>query len=177
MSAAKQSFAMRLAQLQELPLAHLTGREISTIIGIGRSRTLELLRRSGLKCKRPPNVGGRGVLSSFWSAPERTEFVLAHWERHSAAWIAARLGITKNAVIGRVNRLGATKRPLPVRSPPTPQMTDADSRGCRFIAGDPRDLHPGMFCGKPVVPARIGDGSPVRSWCAEHLAVVTQGKS
>ena len=40
--------------------------------------------------------------------------------------------------------------------------------GCRFIAGDPRDIHTdglAIFCGKPVA-------HPDRSWCREHEAIV-----
>ena len=40
--------------------------------------------------------------------------------------------------------------------------------GCRFIAGDPRDIHTkgiAIFCGKPV--AREGG-----VWCREHERVV-----
>jgi len=44
---------------------------------------------------------------------------------------------------------------------------DRDSRGCRFIAGDPRDLSAigeVIYCGRPV--ARVGE-----AWCAEHRAI------
>ena len=73
--------------------------------------------------------------------PERTERLTALWEYTtlSATEIAARLGITKNMVIGKANRLVLTPRarghkfgvPSPlrvVRLPAPPRATTADER-------------------------------------------------
>jgi hypothetical protein len=43
---------------------------------------------------------------------------------------------------------------------PAPELTEADYRGCRWIAGEPAPLRRDMFCGKPTRP-----GS---SWCDTH---------
>jgi hypothetical protein len=43
-------------------------------------------------------------------------------------------------------------------------LTDGDSRGCRWIEGDPSPLRPGMFCGLRVAPGE--------SWCAKHRGIV-----
>lgn len=88
--------------------------------------------------------------------------------------------VTKNAVVGRANRLGLPKRrKAPPQSPlrgrryyidkstrekPVLVVTGrGKSGGCQYLHGDPavRD-----FCGKPTVNA----GS--RAWCAEHYVVV-----
>jgi hypothetical protein len=43
-------------------------------------------------------------------------------------------------------------------------LSDADFRGCRWIEGEPKPLHRGMFCGRH---APAGE-----SWCAFHRALV-----
>jgi hypothetical protein len=43
-------------------------------------------------------------------------------------------------------------------------LTEADTRGCHFIAGEATPLRAGMFCGAPTAP-----GS---SWCRAHHGVV-----
>ena len=68
---------------------------------------------------------------------------------------------TRNAVIGRANRLGLAKSAAPAIAKPPP-LTDVDFTGCRFIAGDPLPIRPGLFCGRVVVPGA--------SYCAEHMA-------
>lgn len=107
----------------------------------------------------------------------------------SRAEIAARLGkklgqtVTKNAVIGRLNRLGLAK-PRKAKEAPKPKSPNryyhiankapravlevvneiaGNPGGCQYIHGDAKDRE---FCGKPTV--RIGSGA----WCAQHVRVV-----
>jgi len=99
--------------------------------------------------------------------PERTTALMALWsEDLSTAEIGRRLGITKNAVIGKAHRLG-----LPPRRPPAPpkaENTDVvrletlTSGMCSWPIGEPGD-EGFQFCGEPAV-----EGKP---YCAHHCAV------
>lgn len=44
-------------------------------------------------------------------------------------------------------------------------LSDADCRGCRFIAGEPLPIRSGMYCGRPVC-------EPGGSWCSRHRGLV-----
>jgi hypothetical protein len=62
---------------------------------------------------------------------------------------------------GRIATSPRESCPLSMPSP------DRASLGCRFITGDPKDLHAlgeAIYCGSPV--ERIGD-----PWCAEHRRI------
>lgn len=132
---------------------------------------------------------GRTPPPSPWTAELVERAIELRGRGMTFGQIGQRLGMTKGQVIGKLDRMGLCRparpskprrdrRPPRLVVPPPPPLTDADFRGCRYIAGEPRPLRPGMCCGKPVVPARIGNGeAPVRSWCAEHLAIVTQRHS
>jgi GcrA cell cycle regulator len=97
--------------------------------------------------------------------------------------IGKRLGISKNAVVGKAHRLGLKGRPSPIKRPARapveikkqPEvkvftLTDLSSQTCRWPIGDPKH-EDFRFCGKPVVA-----GKP---YCAEHCATayVGSGKS
>ena len=45
--------------------------------------------------------------------------------------------------------------------PKAADLTEADFRGCRWIAGEPTPIRPSMFCGCPV-------SEPGGSWCSAH---------
>jgi GcrA cell cycle regulator len=99
--------------------------------------------------------------------PERIAVLIALWnEEVTTSEIGRRLGITKNAVIGKVHRLG-----LPQRRPSTkeePELADVvrlDSLGasmCSWPVGNPgdRSFH---FCGD-----QVATGKP---YCPKHCAV------
>ena len=112
-------------------------------------------------------------MSAEWT-PERTASLIAMWgEDLSAAEIGRRLGITKNAVIGKVFRLGLPKRrpsPKPAAPPveeiPVVRLDSLSAGMCSFPLGDPGD--PGFtFCGEPALP-----GKP---YCAYHCAIAYVG--
>jgi GcrA cell cycle regulator len=101
----------------------------------------------------------------------------AHWKAgFSTAEIGRKLGISKNAVVGKAHRLHLPPRPSPIKNPPirpvikpVPQpvaavkvVAMAKSGGaCQWPDGHPGQ--PGFhFCGKPAVA-----GKP---YCGEHAA-------
>jgi GcrA cell cycle regulator len=99
--------------------------------------------------------------------PERIAALIALWnEDHSTSEIGRRLGTTKNAVIGKVHRLGLPKRRPSTK--PEPKLADIirlDRLGadmCSWPVGNPSDeeFH---FCGEKAVV-----GKP---YCTEHCGV------
>jgi GcrA cell cycle regulator len=104
--------------------------------------------------------------SNDWT-PERIAALIALWnEDLSTSEIGRRLGITKNAVIGKVHRLGLPKR----RLSPKAEVEELDvirldmlsSDMCSWPVGNPSDqgFH---FCGAKTVL-----GKP---YCAKHCSV------
>lgn len=99
--------------------------------------------------------------------PERTAALIALWnENLSTSEIGRRLGITKNAVIGKVHRLGLPqRRPSPKLKPEPLHVLKLDALRagmCSWPIGEPGEegFH---FCGSPATP-----GKP---YCAEHCAI------
>ena len=94
----------------------------------------------------------------------------------SASEIGRRLGVSKNAVIGRAHRLylpprpsairrkGEPSPPRPPRPPKPPTVAYVPSRPARQVARECQYLtskaKPWRFCGAPCITGR--------SWCAEH---------
>jgi GcrA cell cycle regulator len=110
-------------------------------------------------------------MESVWTQ-ERVEQLGALWsEGLSTAEIGRRLGLTKNAVVGKAHRLCLPPRPSPVKFRPAPEPEvrptvvidfPAASTGCLWPHG-----HPGekgfRFCG-----GRQLTGKP---YCPEHAAI------
>ena len=105
--------------------------------------------------------------------------------------IGKRLGVSKNAVVGKAHRLGLKGRPSPIKRPnaaaiaaaggvaaaPAPPkkqpakifpLTDLTHNTCRWPIGDPKheDFH---FCGKYIYP-----GKP---YCLDHCAQAYVGSN
>ena len=73
---------------------------------------------------RPPAATSVSASSGPWS-PQAVELLTSLWTSgdHSASQIAHRLGVTRNAVLGKVHRLGlSSQRPAPVRVSRQPAM-------------------------------------------------------
>lgn len=119
-----------------------------------------------------------------WSEERISELKRMWAEGWSASQIAHKLGgTTRNAIIGKVHRLGLDgrqtpsrplkvrikSRPLPVQPivPGSVSLADLQSWSCRFPCGDPREAGFG-FCGC----VRI-EGS---SYCADHARIVFSAK-
>ena len=111
---------------------------------------------------------------------ERIAQLMSLWEEGlTTGEIGKRLGVSKNAVVGKAHRLGLNGRPSPIKrvakaEPPKDNrirsVVELSALTCRWPIGDPKD--PGFhFCG-----ARIVTGQP---YCAEHAAVayVSSSKS
>ena len=96
--------------------------------------------------------------------PTRVSVLIALWEEGlSTSEIGNRLSVTKNAVIGKVHRLGLTKRGSPIRpkTKPAEVISLAALRPgmCSWPEGDPstKEFH---FCGEPAISEK--------PYCAEH---------
>lgn len=110
---------------------------------------------------------------SFEWNESRIETLKSLWnEGLSTSEMGVRLGITKNAVVGKVHRLGLPKRQSPIRTPvrrvvETEVRTDVvrieelTTSMCRWPMGEP-GAHGFDFCGRSSV-----DGRP---YCDEHCA-------
>ena len=109
--------------------------------------------------------------------PELIDQLKVLWQTGlSTAEIGRRLGITKNAVVGKVHRLGLPNRESPIKRgvvdkrprPPRPVAQPAviaaynPLHTCSWPIGHPREAG-FRFCGAPAMP-----GKP---YCAEHAAI------
>ena len=131
----------------------------------------------------PPHPGaevlsGELPVSGFWTRDKIAELMYFWADGGSASWIGNKLGCSKNAVIGKVARLGLARRPSPIiraatpvvrihlpRTKQTTRMHSAPcSNGkvheCAWPIGEPGEngFH---FCGQPTASLR-------KPYCAEH---------
>ena len=96
--------------------------------------------------------------------PTRISVLIALWEEGlSTSEIGNRLGVTKNAVIGKVHRLGLAKRVSPIHPKPKPaeviSLAALRPGMCSWPEGEPGTLE-FNFCGEPVILEK--------PYCAEH---------
>ncbi len=94
--------------------------------------------------------------------PERIAEVERLWnEGLTTSEIGRRIGVSKNAVVGKVHRLGLPSRESPIQRKPT-TIVEVKGPTCLWPIGDPDEpnFH---FCGKAAVASR--------PYCAEHCAV------
>ncbi len=107
--------------------------------------------------------------SSFEWTPEIIASLIALWEEGlTTSVIGTRLGITKNAVVGKVHRLGLPKRQSPIRKSavkaekPTGQVIKLDKLTgdmCCWPEGEP-GTEEFSFCGKQAVAEK--------PYCLDH---------
>ncbi len=119
-------------------------------------------------------MGAETIMSTpFEWTPEITAALMALWkEGLPTAEIGQRLGVTKNAVIGKVHRIGLVKRQSPIkggppcgkRKKPVAQVIRLETLKtgmCSWPEGDP-GTEVFRFCGEKSVP-----GKP---YCESHCA-------
>ena len=110
--------------------------------------------------------------------PDRIEEVTRLWnEGLTTAQIGKRIGVSKNAVVGKAHRLGLAPRPSPIRReaslrPPRPPVVRPVAPRPTIVIGIGTaackwpDGHPGepnfVFCGSPALV-----GKP---YCRDHYA-------
>ena len=95
--------------------------------------------------------------------PERIEALTRLWEEGvTTDEIGRRIGVTKNAVIGKVHRIGLTPRVITQKPPPRRNVFDFTGPACMWPVGHPGedDFH---FCGEHPVA-----GKP---YCEHHVEV------
>lgn len=104
-------------------------------------------------------------MSEEWTS-ERVNALRALWkEGLPTSEIGRRLGVTKNAVVGKVHRLGLAKRQSPIREKPQEvtiiKMESLSAGMCSWPEGDPGTDN-FRFCGKAAVVSK--------PYCADHCA-------
>ena len=129
------------------------------------SRTGSIAGRPPQRCLSLTFALGIRKMTLEWTA-ERTRALKELWkEGLSTSEIGRRLGLTKNAVIGKAHRLALPRRPSPIRRQVREAEVirlDALSTGmCSWPEGEP-GTRGFRFCGKPTLP-----GKP---YCANHCA-------
>jgi GcrA cell cycle regulator len=93
--------------------------------------------------------------------PERIEALTRLWEEGvTTAEIGRRIGVTKNAVIGKVHRIGLTPRVITQKPPPRRNVFDFTGPACMWPIGHPgeEEFH---FCGEHPMA-----GKP---YCEHHV--------
>jgi GcrA cell cycle regulator len=101
-------------------------------------------------------------MEGTWTS-ERIEELKALWDEGvTTAEIGRRIGVTKNAVIGKVHRIGLVPRVVTERPAPRRNVFDFIGPVCMWPIGHPtdEDFH---FCG--------GRPAAGRPYCSEHSAV------
>jgi GcrA cell cycle regulator len=95
--------------------------------------------------------------------PERVERLNQLFEEGlPTSEIGRRMGLTKNAVIGRLHRNAMTRREPVPKLPPRRNVFEFTGPSCLWPYGHPNDPN-FRFCGARPVP-----GKP---YCAEHAAI------
>lgn len=104
--------------------------------------------------------------ADFEWTPERVAELTKLWATGlSASEIGRRMGITKNAVVGKVRRLDLTMRRAPAPPKRLPSVVTLDrlsANMCSWPQGEP-GTDEFRFCGEPALP-----GKP---YCASHCAL------
>lgn len=104
-------------------------------------------------------------MESVWNTERVAELGRLWKEGFSTAEIGRRLGLTKNAVVGKAHRLALDPRPSPVKIAAVPKrrvVIEFTGPSCSWPIGHPgeKNFH---FCGdRPIA------GKP---YCAEHAAL------
>ena len=110
---------------------------------------------------------------SCWTVEREAELRRLWGERPmlSAAEIGRRMGLNKNTVIGKANRLHLEPRESPiVRKPVEVVNLPPVKRPCQWIEN--ADMCHPVFCGAECVDIRINFRGALSPWCEEHHHMV-----
>lgn len=107
-------------RIRELFLQGISGTRIAIMLGVSKNAVLRRLHLWGLR--HPPTAAGaniasrRGRAANVWADTANIQKLIAlRQEGRSAAYIARALGVSKNAVIGKIHRIKKkqkTNKPL-----------------------------------------------------------------
>lgn len=98
---------------------------------------------------------GRWIMKGGWTK-EKIAVLRAMWrDGQSGGTIAAALGCTRNAVLGKIRRLGLNRK---IEEPPAPSVMSF-STCCQWIYGHPNGQAT-KYCGQPATKGT--------SWCPRH---------
>ena len=111
-------------------------------------------------------------MKNYWTKAKVEKLSKMWCQGVSARDIAEKLGnISRNAVIGKANRLGLSKKKTPENKIISKEINASslvpDMSGCKWPIGHPGD-NDFYFCGKPVIP-----GKP---YCGEHCIIAYRRK-
>lgn len=186
-----------LAILHQMWPAGYSCQMISDRVGIGRTAVLNKVHELGLEAREL--VYWRPVRGSENWPPERIELLKQRWaEGLSASQIGAEFGLTRNAIIGKVHRLGLEKRARGQNMARRPRAarTAPYKAPLTIIQNEPLPPEPELppFTGTPVTLMQLEDhqcrwpvrgpdgdlycGAPAdKSWCTYHARLARRGTS
>lgn len=100
---------------------------------------------------------------------ERIEKLKQMWGKgNTAQQIADDLGgVTRNAVIGKANRLGLSAKAAPAAAPKPKKKAVPAHRACQWPIGHPGEAN-FHFCG--------GEAIPAKPYCLKHCKMAYQSK-
>jgi len=96
-----------------------------------------------------------------WTDERITQLTLLWDEGVTTAEIGRRIGVTKNAVIGKVHRLGLVPRVITQKPAPRRNVFEFTGPVCMWPHGHPGDDDFNFCGGRPV---------PGKPYCADHSA-------
>ena len=107
---------------------------------------------------------------NFWTEERQNTLIRLWKEGIPSRAIAEQLGegITRNAVIGKANRLGLSQQGKKPEKPEPDHVIVPSAKQCQWPFGDPGDAN-FHFCGKPV--------QPDWPYCPEHCLLAYRSLS
>lgn len=102
-------------------------------------------------------------MSTIEWTPERTNALMALWDEGlSTAEIGRRLGVTKNAVVGKVHRLGLPKRGSPINQERTRTPRTSTPRAPAQRRAAPAAVHTKPKSAVPAVVVPVAPRKPAK---------------
>lgn len=161
-----------------------TARQLAELIGAKPDRVRKIAKDEGFKLARAENLGNA---EEKWTMAQKEQLSFLWAEGLSITKIGLELGLSRNSVVGKANRMGLPRRGSPIKQapkgqpvsvdirrlplPPTPSVRATAYHGpgmplaerkmsgeCGWIIGEPAEFR---CCGAPT-----WQGS---SWCEFHF--------